>query len=142
MTGKLRIALATLTVAGLAVGGATAQTLSQGLGAFEYANSCASCHGVSGEGDGPMVGYLTTRPTDLTVLRRENGGVFPVSAVFDTINGTDGVGAHGTSDMPVWGSAFRMRAEADSGFPPEAAQGYAQARILALIEHLASLQKD
>ena len=89
-----------------------------------------------------MLGYLTSRPSDLTVLSRENGGVFPVSAVFDTINGTDGVGAHGSAEMPAWGQTFRMRVEVDPDFPPDARQAYAQARVLALVEHLAALQKD
>lgn len=142
MTNTFGAALTAGAIAAFVATGAMAQSLSEGLGAFEYANSCASCHGASGEGDGPMMGYLTTRPSDLTILKRENGGVFPVSAVFDTIDGTAGIGAHGTSDMPAWGMAFRMRAENDPGFPPEAAQSYARVRVLALIEYIDSLQKD
>jgi mono/diheme cytochrome c family protein len=142
MYGRIGNGIAAAGVLVLLAAGASAQSLSEGLGAYEYANSCASCHGAGGEGDGPMVSYLTARPSDLTVLKRENGGVFPVSAVFATIEGTDGVGAHGTAEMPAWGQTFRMRVEVDPDFPPEARAAYAHARVLALVEYLASLQKD
>lgn len=48
-----------------------------GPGRWDYQNSCASCHGASGRGDGPLVRYLVTPPTDLSRLAQRNGGVFP-----------------------------------------------------------------
>ncbi len=119
----------------------SAQPLSQSLGQFEYENSCAACHGVSGEGDGPMVGHLTASPADLTVLQQENGGVFPVERLYSMISGDVSVGAHGSSEMPAWGMTFKSRAELDPNFSPEASESYARVRILALIEHLSTLQK-
>jgi mono/diheme cytochrome c family protein len=54
---------------------AEAQAIS--LGEFEYRNSCAQCHGLSGKGDGLVASSLKKVPTDLTVLQKSNGGVFP-----------------------------------------------------------------
>ena len=42
-----------------------------------YINYCASCHGVDGRGNGPAAAALRMPTTDLTVLSRNNHGVFP-----------------------------------------------------------------
>jgi mono/diheme cytochrome c family protein len=69
---------------------------------------CASCHGADGRGTGPVAAALKTRPADLTTLAQRNGGSFPRQRVSSFVEGTDrSSGAHGPSDMPVWGSAFR-----------------------------------
>ena len=47
---------------------AEAQAMS--LGEFEYRNSCAQCHGVSGKGDGPVASSLAKPPPDLTMLQK------------------------------------------------------------------------
>ncbi|MDU8911783.1 c-type cytochrome [Aestuariicoccus sp. MJ-SS9] len=123
---------------------AQAQSMPQDLGKFEYDNSCATCHGAGGKGDGPMLEHLMQRPSDLTMLSKNNGGVFPVSTVYETISGDNEIGAHGSRDMPAWGRTFRMRAEGDPDFFPGAADraAYANIRILALIEFLASIQEE
>ena len=77
------------------------------LGQSEYASSCASCHGPSGKGDGPMVRDLVTKPTDLTTLANRNGGVFPAQRVYEIIDGREAVKAHGSREMPVLGTQFR-----------------------------------
>ncbi len=134
---------------GLAVGIlalSLAQASAMSLGEFEYRNSCAQCHGNSGKGDGPVVEYLTQMPGDLTVLTRENGGVFPVERMYQVIEGTAEVGTHGR-DMPLWGNRYRERAaliaDEDADFPFDPArdtESYVQARILSLIEYLSTLQ--
>ena len=48
---------------------ATVQAIT--LGAFEYRNSCAQCHGLAGKGDGPVASSLTEAPADLTVLQKK-----------------------------------------------------------------------
>jgi mono/diheme cytochrome c family protein len=135
----------TCLVAGALVSGSAIQAQEMTLGEFEYLNSCVACHGASGKGDGPVTDFLSgaTVP-DLTVLQSNNGGVFPVTAVYETINGAEAASAHGTRDMPIWGDRFRERAEGDSDpyFLGSSAQGYANTRILALIEYLASIQVD
>jgi hypothetical protein len=75
-------------------------------GKTEYLSSCSSCHGVDGKGGGPVAAELKTRPADLTMIAKRNGGVFPVSAVYQTIDGRKPIGSHGTREMPIWGPRF------------------------------------
>jgi mono/diheme cytochrome c family protein len=97
-----------------------------------YAEHCASCHGASGRGDGPAAGSLRTRPTDLTRYAQTNGGVFPSEQTRRVIDGR-GVGAHGSFEMPVWGSVFKT-----GGASGEAAT---RQRIDAIVVYLESLQQ-
>ena len=63
---------------------------------------CASCHGVSGKGNGPVASALRGKSADLTQLAKRHQGVFPSEWVARVIEkGT--VAAHGSSEMPVWG---------------------------------------
>ena len=113
------------------------------LGEFEYTNSCAQCHGASGKGDGWMAEFLNATTTDLTVLQKNNGGVFPVNYVYKTIDGTEEVRIHGPREMPTWGYRFFARPlnDEDAGFSSdEDNREYAKARILALIEYLSTMQ--
>ena len=129
----------TLAVLGLSLCIASgAQAIS--LGEFEYRNSCVACHGASGKGDGPVSDFLSgAEVPDLTVLQKNNNGVFPVSAAYEIIDGTAEVGAHGMRDMLIWGQRYKMRAEADPDFvEPDA---YVRTRILALIEYLVTIQE-
>ena len=124
----------------LAAGVASAQ----GIGEQEYMNSCAQCHGADGMGDGVLAGYLNTAVPDLTQLQKNNGGVFPFAAVYETIRGEGAAGAHGTRDMPAWGNRYRIRGAA--GANPDAltdeAGVFARARILALAEYLSTIQAE
>lgn len=72
-----------------------------------FRSYCASCHGVSGKGDGPAASALKKPPADLTLLSKKNNGKFPVFAVQKTIQGDPGTLAHGSNEMPVWGDIFR-----------------------------------
>jgi mono/diheme cytochrome c family protein len=90
--------------AGLGLNAAAAQEMSYGQA--EYLNSCAVCHGVDGKGNGPLRDLLMKRPADLTRLSRRNGGTFPYSRVFATIDGRYAVPSHGDREMPVWGREF------------------------------------
>jgi len=100
---KRSILQAALLGASLAI--AATGALGQGkvdLGKREYEASCASCHGLKGTGDGPSVQYLTRKPTDLTRLAKANGGVLPVSRLYEAIDGSLTVPGHGTREMPIW----------------------------------------
>ena len=44
-----------------------AQT-SVGLGRADYKDNCASCHGVSGKGDGPMHSFLVKPPSEARAM--------------------------------------------------------------------------
>ena len=46
-----------------------------GRDSFEF--YCASCHGTTGKGDGPIASALKVSPSDLTSLARRNRGAFP-----------------------------------------------------------------
>lgn len=141
---KLRhqaIARAALLIIGASATAAVAADKLVDVGKLEYEAACAVCHGVTGVGNGPMVGQLASRVPDLTVLARNNSGVFPFDRVHQVIDGRQEVKAHGPRDMPVWGRGFRMQS---SGFfenyPAQDAESAARSRILALTEYVYRLQ--
>ena len=74
-----------------------------------YNAYCASCHGRTGTGDGPVVPALKAPPPDLTLLAKREGGVFPAARVGLMLSGPRRavLPAHGSVDMPVWGPIFR-----------------------------------
>lgn len=91
---------------------------------------CASCHGEQGRGDGPAAAALKTAPADLTQLAKKSGGKFPTERVRTYIEGTASVAAHGSREMPVWGTFFRRMGD-------EKASTY---RIVTLTNYVATLQ--
>lgn len=95
--------------------------------------NCASCHGVSGTGDGPVAPSLRSKPSNLTKLAAGNGNIFPSARTARIIDGRD-VGAHGNPEMPVWGTAFKMT----RGGPSE---DEIKARIAAIVRYLESIQE-
>lgn len=75
-------------------------------GAELFRSYCAPCHGGDAKGKGPTAAALKVPPPDLTVLSKRNGGTFPADRVAAIVkNGVD-VPAHGTAEMPIWGSTF------------------------------------
>lgn len=75
-------------------------------GAELFRTYCASCHGATAQGDGPLAQSMTRRPANLVEIAKRNGGQFPSEMVFRTIDGRNPVRGHGGPDMPVWGDAF------------------------------------
>ena len=75
-----------------------------------YQQFCAVCHGVDGKGAGPAAAALKQKPTDLTLLARQNKGEYPNMLVQQVIDGTGDVVAHGSREMPVWGVVLRNSA--------------------------------
>lgn len=113
------------------------------FGQVEYMNSCAQCHGADGTGGGPMAGYLTGTLPDITQIQKNNGGVFPLSDVYALIDGSAAMGAHGSREMPAWGNRYSVDAEDQLGMDFGVnRETYVRTRILALIEHLASIQAE
>lgn len=125
----------TYVVAAMVLVGSAAQA--DVAGEREYFVACAGCHGESGMGDGPFAGLLNVSTPGLVELAQANDGVFPYEAVLATIDGRDGVRAHG-STMPVWGERFAVSASSQRG---EAAEMVARGRILSLVYYLQSIQK-
>jgi mono/diheme cytochrome c family protein len=83
-----------------------------------YMRYCASCHGISGMGDGPVAAALAPRPADLTRLRERYGEPSPLRQTIAAIDGRQLVRAHGHSAMPVWGEIIeREMQERRIGWP-------------------------
>jgi mono/diheme cytochrome c family protein len=71
-----------------------------------YGRFCASCHGVTGRGDGPVAGSFKVEVPDLTLIARRAHGAYPRERIEKIIDGRHILGAHGSRTMPVWGEDF------------------------------------
>jgi mono/diheme cytochrome c family protein len=149
----VRHALEVVAVAGLLIGcnahGWAQQPAAQraDIGKVEYESSCAACHGADGKGMGPVADALKTKPADLTMLARQNNGVFPFGRIYGVIDGREAVKSHGVRDMPIWG--FRYSPAPIPGFGPGAPyfvdplydrEPVIRGRILAVIDYLYRIQ--
>ena len=92
---------------------------------------CAVCHGPDGKGNGPAAAALKTPPSDLTQMARQNNGRFDDERVLRILNGVQSVPAHGSKDMPTWGTILNNMTTNP---------GMAQARIHALVQFLDEMQ--
>jgi mono/diheme cytochrome c family protein len=118
-------------------------------GKFEFQSSCAACHGVDGKGNGPFSQHLKVPPADLTVLARKNGGVFPLSDVYDAIYGIKTIVTHGSRDMPIWGLRYEL--DSNKAFYPKPSdrvlnfsydpEAVVRTRVLAVIDYLNRIQQ-
>ena len=107
------------------------------VGRTLYLRYCASCHGRTGIGDGPVAPSLGQKPADLTRIAAEHGGEFPFVTVCEAIDGTRTVRAHGVSEMPVWGDVF----QAQQASPLEQ-QIIAAGKVMAIARYVRTLQRD
>ena len=96
-----------------------------------YLEYCGSCHGLTGEGDGPVAPALTTPPANLRRLSERFGNPLPEDQVARFIDGRTEVKAHGPRDMPVWGARFYAETHNESEV---------RARIAKLVAYLQSIQ--
>jgi mono/diheme cytochrome c family protein len=101
-------------------------------GGGDFQVYCSSCHGASGKGDGSIAKSLKKQPADLTLLSKQNNGVFPGDKVFKTVDG-HGSGSSHDADMPAWGEVFAKSSESQGA-------ENAAARIRTLVKHLETLQ--
>jgi mono/diheme cytochrome c family protein len=132
---KLRLAAALLLVSP----GLLAADLEPFLGysgAQLFQRFCASCHGPSGYGDGPVADALKVAIPDLTQLAKRSGGRFPDDRVREIIDGRAVLPSHGTRPMPVWGYELEAQVPAD-----QPGRATAQTLIDRLVEHLRSIQR-
>ncbi|MGH1418020.1 MAG: c-type cytochrome [Hyphomicrobiaceae bacterium] len=100
------------------------------MGASDYFSYCAVCHGLKGEGDGPMYDILKVPPADLSRIAKRNNGEFPTQRIEQVIERGGNLRGHGISSMLAWGKVFE---EYDEDIAPEK-------RIRALAEFLETLQ--
>lgn len=103
-------------------------------GSALYKTYCATCHGLSAKGDGPLADRLRFRPPDLTLLAHRNDKKWDGDKVARIIDGRDPLKGHGGPDMPVWGDAFKSSRERFD-------EASVKARIRALVGYLESLQE-
>lgn len=108
------------------------QSTSPVSGKDMYVAYCAVCHGTDGKGAGPAASALKVAPTDLTQLSKNNGGKFPALKVSASIRGEGGLPAHGSKEMPVWGSLFWNMSGGH--------EGEVQQRVSNLTKYIESLQ--
>ena len=118
------------------------------IGKAEYLSSCAPCHGTGGKGDGPAGMALKVAPADLTILAKKNNGVFPLNAVYETIDGRQSIESHGTREMPIWGYRFtpseRLNLKKGDDYiylPLTSAEPVVHSRILAVLDYLNRIQE-
>jgi len=108
------------------------QATSPSSGPEMYKAYCAVCHGTDGKGNGPAAAALKATPSDLTMLSKNNGGKFPDIKVSSTIRGEGNLPAHGTAEMPIWGSLFWGMSHGH--------EGEVQQRVANLTKYIESLQ--
>jgi mono/diheme cytochrome c family protein len=78
-----------------------------------FHQNCSVCHGLDGKGpDSGSIYDLEpekwVKPADLTVLSERNSAKFPADRVRDAIYFKGSIPAHGTPQMPAWGSVFYL----------------------------------
>jgi mono/diheme cytochrome c family protein len=101
-----------------------------------FVQYCSACHGLDGQGNGPVAPVLRTPPADLTRIAQRRGGHFPAAEIAATINGRAEVRAHGSRDMPVWGERFSEQV-GGGALGEEVVHG----NVLVLINYLQSIQQ-
>jgi len=97
-----------------------------------YMTYCAVCHGTDGKGGGPAASALKVPPTDLTLLSKNNGGKYPTMKVTSSIHGESALPAHGSKEMPVWGTLFWKMSGGH--------EGEVQQRVVNLTQYIETLQ--
>jgi mono/diheme cytochrome c family protein len=113
------------------------------IGKYDYETYCAVCHGLDGKGGGPFSMLVTKKVTDLTVLSKNNGGVFPFNRTYEAVDGSADIAGHGTREMPIWGDVYKEKASNQLGpyYTPSDSSSYVRGRILALIGYISTLQQ-
>ncbi len=129
-------AVAALVLAAAGAAAFDAVTLADYSGEELFARFCASCHGDSGRGDGPVARGLVTVVPDLTTIGRRYGQ-FPAARIMETIDGRGVIDQHGTRTMPVWGYEFWVEEGADV-----LAEREMHDVVKRLVEHVRSLQQE
>lgn len=141
LIGVLMVSAIAITMAHAQQSGLAAQNFDRGK--YEYEAHCAMCHGLSGKGDGFFAQQLKsgTVVPNLTELSKQNNGVFSFMRVYQIIDGTQSVMAHGPREMPIWGPRYKGEVGENLYDDYRAdAEAFARARILALTEYVYRLQ--
>ena len=116
--------------------GASAEAGETDSGKQLYMQYCSSCHGMDGRGNGSVSPYLKIKVPDLTLLKKNNKGIYPMSKVMSAIDGSRAVRGHGDREMPVWGEIFRKEAES-----AKYSELTALLKVKVIAEYIATLQR-
>ena len=116
--------------------GASARAGETDSGKQLYTQYCSSCHGMDGRGNGSVSPYLKIKVPDLTLLKKNNKGIYPMSKVMSAIDGSRAVRGHGDREMPVWGEIFRKEAE-----NAKYSEITALLKVKVIAEYIATLQR-
>jgi len=130
--GSQILLLAVIILAGKTIP-ATAQEAWRGAALFHQ--YCASCHGETGTGKGPVAPYLTVQPADLTRITERADGTFPREQITRIIAGEENPSGHGTRTMPVWEEQLQ-----EGVIGSVSKQAVARGRIAFLVDYLEALQ--
>lgn len=132
----LRLLLVVLCIGGGGMAALAACRLGAAPSAYRpdalYRRYCASCHGLTGKGDGPVAASFSIPPADLTRLAERYGEDDVIDVVRQAIDGRRPVRAHGAVDMPVWGEFFADELKSDRiSRRPDLPKAYDIARYVA-----------
>ena len=83
-------------------------------GKLMFTSYCAPCHGADGRGNGPVAPALKAHPTDLTGLAKANHGKYPDNHIVSVLRFGNQSIAHGSAQMPVWGTVFTRMSKVNS----------------------------
>ncbi len=109
-------------------------------GKEEFLYSCSLCHGEDAKGEGIFSTMLTVPVADLTVLSKENNGVFPFYESFRKIDGRGEVRSHALMNMPMWGERFSVTTQysTEEKYNDTLVRG----KIFELLIYLRSIQEE
>ena len=100
---------------------------------------CTSCHGTSGQGDGPAAKDLDRTVPDLTLISERNAGSFPTSRVMTVIDGYTRA-REGKVTMPEFGIELQagplVLYDSGDGLPTPT-----PSKLVALAEYLKTIQR-
>ncbi len=102
-----------------------------------FQENCISCHGIAGQGDGPIAKQLNTAPADLTKISARRDGVWPMLEMMSIIDGYSR-NTVPREDMPVFENFLdNEMVEFDTG------NGEAilvPSKLIEIVEYLEALQ--
>ena len=101
-----------------------------------YMQYCSSCHGQDGKGSGSVSAFLKVKVPDLTLLKKNNQGIYPLDQVILAIDGRRKLRSHGDSKMPVWGESFSREVK-----DPKSAEATGALKEKVIAEYVATLQR-
>jgi mono/diheme cytochrome c family protein len=101
-----------------------------------YVQYCSSCHGQDGRGSGAVSAFLKIKVPDLTLLKKNNKGIYPIDKVILAIDGRRKLRSHGDPKMPVWGESFSREVK-----DAKSAEAATALKEKAIAEYVATLQR-